>query len=84
MKRENAKDEDDEDDDDAAAPDGVKKEELGETDDEDDDLPGREDESDVRDMKYKLENLWLHGDVLSVCIVISDIFHNLEKQCVSE
>ncbi len=57
-KKEHAKEEDDSDDDDQ-----VKKEEPGETDDDDDDGNGKEDESDVRDLKYKLESLYLQWDV---------------------
>lgn len=73
-KKEHTKSEDD-DDDDAAAPEQVKKEEQGESDD-DEDVFGKEDESDVRDMKYKLENLCLHsGNVkFSSCAICKTRF----------
>ena len=66
-KKEHAKDEDD--DDDAGAPEQIKKEEPGESDAEDEDMFGKEDESDVRDMKYKLENLCLHSGKCQIFIM---------------
>ncbi len=78
MKREGVKDEDDDDDDDDDdANVGTKKEPAGDTDEESDAAGGKEEDSEVRDLKYKLERLWLvFDDVLkstNVCFTGSAI-----------
>ena len=60
FKREHdTKDEDDDDEDPTDPGNTIKKEEPGDSD-ADSDGPVKEEESEVRDLKYKLESLWLH------------------------